>query len=147
METYIKTIDELSNKELYAILRARTEIFVVEQNCPYQELDNLDFQSYHVYFKENGEISAYLRIVPPGIRFDELSFGRIFTAKEYRGKGLGLEIVKKGIKTAEMIFGKCAIRIAAQKYACGFYEKLGFVKDSDEFDEDGIIHIEMIKKQ
>lgn len=147
METYIKTFDELSNKELYEIIRARTEVFVVEQNCPYQELDNLDSLCCHVYFKENGVISAYLRIVPPGVRFREVSLGRIFTASSFRGKGLGLKIVEKGIKSAEKIYGKCPIRIAAQTYARGFYEQLGFVKASDEFDEDGIVHIEMIRTQ
>ena len=146
MELFIKQFDEFTARELYEIVKARTEVFVVEQNCPYQELDGMDLQSCHVYYKDNGVIAAYLRVVPPGIRFREVSLGRIFTALPYRGTGLGLKVVKEGIRIAKMIYGKCPIRIAAQKYALGFYEKLGFVKDSDEFDEDGIVHIEMIRE-
>ncbi len=146
MNTVIKEFDGLSAKELYAIIRARTEVFVVEQNCPYQELDGLDFFSNHLYFDENGEIAAYMRIVPPGKRFEEVSFGRIFTSLPFRGKGLGAKLMEEGIKAAEKFYGKCPIRISAQKYACGFYEKFGFVKDSEEYDEDGIVHIEMIRK-
>ncbi|MBR5720952.1 MAG: GNAT family N-acetyltransferase [Clostridia bacterium] len=146
MDTVVKEFDELSAKELYGIIRARTEVFVVEQKCPYQELDGLDIFSTHLYFSQNGEIAAYLRIVPPGKRFEEVSFGRIFTSLPYRGKGLGAKLMEEGIKAAEKIYGKCPIRISAQKHACGFYEKFGFIKDSEEYDEDGIVHIEMIRK-
>ena len=146
METVIKRFDELTAKELYEIIRARTEVFVVEQNCPYQELDGLDVYSTHLYFAENGVIAAYMRIVPAGKRFQDVSFGRIFTAMPYRGTGLGAKLLEEGIKTAEKIYGKLPIRIGAQKYACGFYEKFGFAIDSDEYDEDGIVHIEMIRK-
>ena len=111
-----------------------------------QELDGLDIFSTHLYFSQNGEIAAYLRIVPPGKRFEEVSFGRIFTSLPYRGKGLGAKLMEEGIKAAEKIYGKCPIRISAQKHACGFYEKFGFIKDSEEYDEDGIVHIEMIRK-
>jgi ElaA protein len=145
METVVKTFNELSAYELFEIIKARIEVFVVEQNCPYRELDDTDKVSTHVYFKENGSIAAYIRVIPPGVKFSEASLGRIFTALPYRGNGLGAQILAKGIETAEKMFGKRAIRIEAQKYAQGFYEKAGFIRDSDEFDEDGIIHIEMIR--
>lgn len=145
MKTVIKKFEELTLEEFYKIVKARIGVFVVEQNCPYPELDDLDRSSQHLYITDNDEIIAYLRIVPPGLRFKELSLGRILTVQSRRGTGLGMKLLLEGICAANREYGNCPIRISAQKYAVGFYEKVGFVQDSDEYFEDGIPHIEMIR--
>ena len=85
MDFTLKTFEQLTNTELYNILKVRTEVFVVEQNCPYPEVDGKDLSSYHLYKEENGEIIAYLRVLPPGVSYEELSIGRVLVKKEYRG--------------------------------------------------------------
>lgn len=141
MDIIVKPFCGLTSDELYEILRLRVDVFVVEQNCPYKEIDGLDRQATHVYFAENGEILAYLRILPPGTTFDAPALGRIVTAK--RGLGLGAKIVREGIRLSREMFGDTKIKIEAQTQARGFYEKLGFVQSSEEFLDAGIPHIEM----
>lgn len=141
MESVIKAFDELSVYELYEILKFRVDVFIVEQNCPYHEIDDVDKQSLHIYFEESGKISAYLRVVPAGVKFDEVSLGRVVTRK--RGAGLGKRILEEGIKAAVERFGAKTIFLEAQEYARGFYEKSGFIQCSEEFLEDGIPHIGM----
>ena len=142
METVIKKFEELTLDELYEILRARAEIFVVEQTCPYQDLDGVDKEAYHVYLKEDEHIVAYLRVVDKGKRLDEVSIGRVISLK--RRCGLGSELMKIGLRIAKEKFGAKVIKIGAQAYAKPFYESVGFRQISGEYLEDGIPHIYMI---
>ena len=144
MEYKIRTFDELSNKELYSILRLRSEIFVVEQNCVYQDLDNKDLNAYHLMAVENGELIGYLRILNKGVSYKEASIGRVVVKKEYRRKKLGLEIINKGIDFIINTLQEKEVRISAQVYAKNLYEKAGFVEVSEEYLEDDIPHMEML---
>ena len=142
MELVIKHFDELSTRELFEIFKLRISVFVVEQNCPYQEVDDADKNAYHVYLKDETGIQAYLRVLPKGVTFDEISIGRVIAVK--RRRGLGSLILSEGIKVAKERFGAESIVIEAQVYARKVYEKAGFVQSSSEFLEDGIPHIKMI---
>ena len=142
MEYIIKRFEELTVYELYEILKVRVSVFVVEQECPYQEVDEKDKNAYHVFIKGNEGIKAYLRVLDKGISFDEVSIGRVLTME--RGIGLGDKILEKGIEVAKEKMNADKIRIEAQCYAKGFYERFGFKQVSDEFLEDGIPHIEML---
>lgn len=142
MELTVKRFDELDIYELYEIMKLRVSVFVVEQNCPYQELDDKDKAAWHVYFRENGEITAYLRVLAPGVSFDEAAIGRVISTR--RRCGLGTKLLQEGIRVAREQMNTRAIKIEAQTYARSFYEQQGFRQISDEFLEDGIPHIEMI---
>lgn len=141
MELVIKHFSELTNDELYEILRARVDVFVVEQNCPYPEIDGKDLDAYHIFLRDEKNIAAYLRVLKSGVSFDVPALGRILTTR--RGEGLGAEIVRLGIKFAREKLNACEIKIEAQTYARGFYEKLGFRQCSEAFMDDGIEHIVM----
>ena len=134
-----KTFDELSTSELYEILKARVNVFVVEQNCPYPELDDMDYDSLHIFSEENGIIQAYLRayLKEEGV----VRMGRVLTLE--RGRGYGGELLKKGMEEIKKYFTPKRIYIEAQSYAVGFYRREGFVICSDEFFEDGIAHVQM----
>lgn len=142
MECSIKHFEELTTLELYEILQVRSAVFVVEQNCIYQDLDDKDQKAYHVFLHENGKIQAYLRVLAAGVSFEEASVGRVITVQ--RGKGLGKQLLLEGIKVAKEKFNADKIRIGAQSYAKGFYEQVGFKQVSEEFLEDGIWHMEML---
>ena len=142
MEEIVKRFDELTVEELYDILAARVEVFVVEQNCPYQDLDNVDKEAYHVYFREDGKVVAYLRVVDKGKRLDEVSLGRVISLR--RRQGIGSKLMAAGIRVAKEKFGASKIKIGAQLYAKPFYEQAGFRQISGEYLEDGIPHIYMI---
>ena len=142
MELVVKRFEELSVEELYDILKIRVEVFVVEQQCIYQELDEKDKQSYHVFYKENSKIRAYLRVIDKGVSFDEVSIGRVISVK--RRCGIGSKLLAQGIKVAKERMNATSIRIEAQTYARKLYEKQGFIQVSEEFLEDGIPHIEML---
>ena len=118
METVIKRFDELTLDELYEILRARAEVFIVEQDCVYQDLDDVDKEAYHVYLREEGKIVAYLRVIDKGKRLDEVSLGRVITLK--RRCGLGTKVMKIGIEIAKEKFGAKKIKIGAQAWAKPF---------------------------
>ncbi len=135
---------QLAVAELYAIAQLRERVFVVEQRCAYLDADGLDPPSHHLWATRDGEVVAYLRVVPPGARFVEPSLGRIVTASAVRGTGLGRELVRRGIALALALHGDGAIRIAAQAHLERFYGEFGFARASDVFDEDGIPHVEMI---
>ena len=145
METVIKRFDELTLDELYEILRARAEVFIVEQDCVYQDLDDVDKEAYHVYLREEGKIVAYLRVIDKGKRLDEVSLGRVITLK--RRCGLGTKLMKIGIEIAKEKFGAKKIKIGAQAWANPFYEQVGFRQISGEYMEDGIPHIYMIYEE
>lgn len=140
MEVVVKKFNELTIDELYEIMKARVDVFVVEQTCPYGELDNRDQECIHVMVKDDGLI-AYLRVLPPGMAFDCCGIGRVLTVK--RGEGWGNVLLEEGIKAAKRFFGADCIRLEAQCYAIGYYQKHGFRVISDEFLEDGIPHVVM----
>lgn len=142
MDLVVKRFEELSPDELYEILRIRVAVFVVEQNCAYQEIDGKDPHAYHVFLKDEAGIQAYLRVLDRGISFEEVSIGRVLTRK--RKSGLGKRILLEGIKVAGEKLNADKIKIEAQSYAKGFYEKAGFHQVSEEFLEDGIPHIHMV---
>lgn len=141
MKLHIKKFEELNIDEIYDILRVRSEVFVVEQSCSYQDLDQKDKNAFHIYFTEDNEIVAYLRVLDKGVLFDEAAIGRVLTTR--RRCGLGTQILKEGIRAAKERFGAESIVVEAQTYARGFYEKQGFRQISEEFLEDGISHIKM----
>jgi ElaA protein len=140
-----KPFNQLTPFELYAILRLRNEIFVVEQNCVFQDADNKDQACHHLLLYQNNELVAYARLVPPGLAFPEMSIGRIVTSAVVRGTGTGKFLMEAAIQQAYTLFGKAPIRIGAQLYAIGFYELFGFEAAGPIYDEDGIDHIEMVK--
>ncbi|MCI8653776.1 MAG: GNAT family N-acetyltransferase [Angelakisella sp.] len=141
MELTGKHFSELTTEELFDIYKLRVSVFVVEQNCPYQEVDSADKTAYHIWLKEDGELLAYLRVLPRGVVREEVSLGRVIAVR--RRCGLGSRILAAGIRTAVERFGADCIVIEAQTYARGLYEKAGFVQTSEEFLEDGIPHIQM----
>ncbi len=138
---YLRACHELTLDQLYAIVALRERVFVVEQHCPYQDADGYDQASRHLWAEREGAIVAYLRVVPAGTRFPELSIGRVITAPEARGTGLGRELMRRGIEAA----GGVPIRIGAQAHLEKFYSELGFVRSSEIYDEDGIPHVYMIR--
>nr|WP_312579219.1 GNAT family N-acetyltransferase [Sedimentibacter sp.] len=142
MDLVVKRFEELSVEELYKILQVRVKVFVMEQNCVYQEIDDKDQHAYHVFLKDDRGIKAYLRVIDKGVSFEEIAIGRVLTLE--RGCGLGNRILFEGIKVAKERMNADIIKIEAQSYAKEFYEKAGFKQVSEEFLEDGIPHIQMI---
>lgn len=140
-----KTFSELTIEELYELLRVRSEVFVVEQNCPYQDMDNDDQASIHIWITVDSKIVALCRVCPAGIHMNEISIGRVVTTE--RNKGYGKEIMLLAIETAKEYFNAHQIDIEAQEYAREFYEKVGFRQSSDIFMLDGIPHIKMNWKE
>ena len=141
MKLKVKHFSQLGAQELFEIYKLRVSVFVVEQNCPYQEVDDGDREAYHVWLADEAGIQAYARVLPPGVTFPGASIGRVIAVK--RRCGLGSQIVEAAIETAKEKFHADAITIEAQVYARTLYEKLGFVQTSEEFLEDGIPHIRM----
>ena len=139
MNLVIKSFEELTKRELYEILRVRSEVFVVEQECVYQDLDGLDYDSIHVFYEEDGKVQACLRVFMREKQEKLVQIGRVLTYK--RGVGLGLELLLKGIEVAKIYFQAKKLYLEAQVYAIGFYEKAGFKVVSEEFLEDGIPHV------
>jgi ElaA protein len=140
----IKSFEELNKAELYQIIQLRIAVFIVEQDCPYPDLDDMDQDAQHLWIEDAGEIVCYLRVNPAGSRFLEPSLGRIVTKKSHRNRGLAEKLIKKAI---DLVCEKesRAIRISAQCYLEKYYEKFGFIKASEEYLEDNIPHIEMLK--
>ena len=138
-----KTFDELTASELYEILQLRSEIFVVEQDCVYNDLDGLDKSAVHLFLKKKGEIIAYSRLLTPGTRFPEYSIGRVVVKQTERGKGYGIEMMKAAKKYIVDKWDASTIKVSAQKYLRKFYEDLGFEIVTDEYLEDGIPHYGM----
>jgi ElaA protein len=139
-----RKFEELTPYELYAILQLRSEVFVVEQNCPFLDADNKDLYCYHLCGWTEGSLAAYSRLVPPALAFKEMSIGRVVTSQKYRSSGYGRKLMQESISTCYRLFGKDPIRIGAQLYLKHFYESLGFRQDGAIYDEDGIDHIHMI---
>ncbi len=158
MNWILKKFEDLTLFELYAILQLRNEVFAVEQNCVYPDLDNKDQHSFHLMGwsgcpqglpgrllpEQQEKLTAYTRIIPPGIANKEPTIGRVVTAAAVRGAGAGRELMERSIKATYQLFGKLPIRVGAQLYLLSFYSSLGFKQTSDVYLEDGIDHIEMI---
>ena len=136
-----KPFHQLTTDELYELLRVRSEVFVVEQNCVYQDLDGDDQKAIHLWLTLEGKTVALARVCPAGTHMTEISIGRVITTE--RGKGYGKEILLHAIDAATEHFGATLIDIEAQEYAKGFYESVGFKQSSDTFMLDGIPHIKM----
>lgn len=141
----LKHFNDLTPAELYKIIRLRNEIFVVEQNCVYQDADNKDIYCFHQMMYKDGELVAYARLVPPGLSYEEMSIGRVVTSKLVRGTGMGKIVMIAAINSCYKVYGKKGIRISAQLYAKPFYASLGFTETGNIYDEDGIEHIEMVR--
>jgi ElaA protein len=146
MNWVVKKFSELSSDELYEILKLRSEVFVVEQECIYEDCDGKDKKSYHLFAEQNGEILVYLRILEKGVSYSEISIGRVLASKKYRGRGFAKQMMLRAIEFIERYLKENAIRISAQVYLLNFYSSFGFVKVSDVYLEDDIPHIEMIYK-
>lgn len=144
MKFEFKTFKELELDELYEILRLRAEIFVVEQNCVYNDLDDMDKSAVHLFLKKDGEIVAYSRLLKPGTRFSEYSIGRVVVKQSERRTGLGIELMNEAKNFILREWKTTKIKISAQKYLRKFYEDLGFEIVTDEYLEDGIPHFGMI---
>jgi ElaA protein len=141
-----KFFTELTNFEVYKILQLRNEVFIVEQNCVYQDCDDKDLKAYHFMGWDDDKLVAYTRLLSPGISYpDAASIGRVITSPSVRGKNVGKELMTNSIAEVYRLFGKIPIRISAQFYLKRFYESFSFVQYSDVYMEDGIEHIGMKK--
>lgn len=141
----IKPFEALSLYELYSVLQLRSEVFVVEQNCVYQDIDGKDKKALHVIGEFEGETVAYCRLFKSGDYFDQASIGRVIVKQNFRDKKWGHDLIKEAIEAIVSHFGESQITISAQLYLKKFYESHGFKQTSEEYLEDGILHIEMKK--
>jgi ElaA protein len=141
----IKRFEALSLSELYEILQLRSEVFVVEQNCVYQDIDGKDYKALHLFGEYDGKIIACARLFKSGDYFEESSIGRVVIAENYRDKKFGHDLMREAIAAIEDHFGETTITISAQLYLQHFYESHGFIKISEMYLEDDIPHIRMKK--
>jgi|SRR5690625_3784532 len=147
MEYVIKTFDELTNKELYQLLKTRVDVFVVEQTCPYPEIDDYDQHAIHYFLKEKNNIVAYVRLLPSRSRYKEASIGRVLVTQKYRKCGYAREMMEKAIKYINHEWKETKIKLQAQVYLERFYTSFGFIRTSAEYLEDNIPHVDMIWEQ
>lgn len=141
----LKKFDDLSPHELYAIIKLRNEVFVVEQDCVFQDADDKDQPSFHLMGMNGSKLLAYSRIVPPGIAYKEPSIGRVVSSPSLRGTGIGKELMTQSIESLFKLFGHSPIKIGAQVYLLKFYASFGFNPSGAIYLEDGIEHITMLK--
>ncbi len=146
MNIIVKKFEELSTDELYGILQLRAEVFVVEQGCAYQDMDGKDQRALHIVGTENNEVVAYTRIFKPGDYFKEASIGRVVVKNSERKYGYGYEIMNASIKAVHEYLNETIIHLSAQAYLKKFYNSLGFKQVGEDYLEDGIPHIGMLKK-
>lgn len=139
----IKTFNELSTQEFHEILKARIDVFIVEQTCPYPELDGYDQDAVHLWAENEGEVVAYCRLFDAGIKYKEASIGRVLTNQNYRKRNLGRTLLRFAINTVECRFRNSSIRISAQNYLLALYREFGFVEVGETYLEDDIPHTEM----
>ena len=147
MNFITKTFQELTTTELYQILQIRSEVFVVEQDCVYQDVDGKDQKAIHVFGVKNDKIVAYTRIFKPGDYFENASIGRVVVEEKERKFGYGHDVMKASIKAIQEHYNQINITISAQVYLQKFYESHGFIKVGEEYLEDGIPHIRMDKSK
>ena len=138
-------LEDLSGPQFHQIIAERERVFVVEQDCPYQDADDLDAVSWHLIASVEGQLAAYLRIVDPGHKYPEASIGRVLTPKTFRGLGLGQQLMTEAIAGAQRHYPGLAIRISGQSYLLAFYRAFGFETVGEEYLEDGIPHFEMLR--
>ena len=140
----LAALDTLAVEELYAVFQLRTEVFVVEQNCVFQDMDGADEQALHLLGTQDGHLLAYARLFPAGIKFTEASIGRVVTRSSARGTGLGHALIQRAIASVHTLWGVQAIRIGAQARLKAYYSQHGFVDVGMPYVEDGIDHLEMV---
>ena len=145
LDIHIKYFNELSTQELYDVLQLRSEVFVVEQDCVYQDIDGKDKKAIHVLGYKNKKLIAYTRVFKPGDYFKETSIGRVVVAKNERQFKYGYDIMNASIEVIKKHFNESLIKISAQCYLKNFYSNLGFIPKGEEYLEDGIPHIAMVK--
>lgn len=141
----VKSFQELTTNELYTYLQLRVNVFVVEQACPYPELDGYDLASYHLAYIENGQVLAYARILPAGVKYSRVSIGRVIVETNARGKGLAKKLMTKAMEFSEQAWPNAEIQLQAQSHLEHFYQSFGFNRISEDYDEDGIPHVDMLK--
>jgi len=146
IEIHIKSFSELKTQELYDILQLRSEVFVVEQNCVYQDIDYKDQKALHVLGIKNNQLIAYTRLFKPGDYFEQASIGRVVVKQKERQYKYGYDIMKASIEAIKNLFNQTLIKISAQAYLKRFYNNLGFNEIGEEYLEDDIPHIAMIKE-
>lgn len=145
-QSKLSLFNELTVEELYKILQLRSTVFVVEQNCVYQDMDDKDFKSYHLQIlSPQNELLAYARLLPANISYAEVSIGRVVSNPLFRGQGFGIKLMEKAIATCQELWPNEPIRISAQHYLLKFYQNLGFKEVGDIYLEDNIPHIEMLR--
>ncbi len=137
------SFESLTTSELYEILRLRAEVFVVEQDCPYQDLDNKDQLGFHLLGREGSSLSCYARLLPPGVNYPEASIGRVVTSTSVRGSGLGRLLLRESIRQCQILWPGKDITISAQHHLEKFYQEFAFTTESEPYSEDGIPHIRM----
>ncbi|MBZ5857380.1 GNAT family N-acetyltransferase [Flavihumibacter profundi] len=140
----LKSFEHLTVHELYQLLRLRSEVFVVEQNCVFLDMDNKDQDCWHLLGWKGHLLAASTRLVPPGIAYDEMSIGRVVSSPQVRGEGIGRALMEESITACYKLFGNNPIRIGAQLYLEKFYSSLGFKAAGEIYLEDGIKHVEML---
>ncbi len=147
MDWYWRRYRDLSRDELYAVLSLRQRVFVVEQHCAYLDTDGLDQDGWHLLgVDDGGKLVAYLRVLPPGARFNHPSIGRVIVHPELRRRGIGREIMLRGMRKVEDLHPGESVCMYAQAYLEGFYQDLGFERLGEPYDEDGIVHVDMIRR-
>lgn len=144
LDIQTKTFEQLNNKELYDLLQLRSEVFVVEQDCVYQDIDGKDQKAFHVLGYKNKNLMAYTRIFKPGDYFKEASIGRVVVKETQRQYGYGYDIMNASVEAIQKHFKTSDIRISAQTYLKRFYNNLGFKEVGEEYLEDGIPHVNML---
>jgi ElaA protein len=149
LDWQFSSFSDLSNKDLYEVLAQRQNIFILEQTCLYPDIDGYDLEAHHLlgWRSVDGkrELAAYLRVLAPGAKYDEMSLGRVITTQAARGTGAGRQLLERGIACAEALYPGHRIRIGAQQYLEKFYQSFGFHTVSAPYDEDGIMHIDMLR--
>jgi ElaA protein len=138
---------QLTARQVHDLYRLRVDVFIVEQNCVFQDVDGVDPQCWHLLGYEGKHLVAYCRFVPPGVKFPEPSIGRVITARSVRGTGMGRVLMREAMGRAGALWPGKGLRIGAQAHLERFYNEFGFTKSSEPYDEDGILHIEMESKQ
>lgn len=138
-------LDQLSGAQFHQIIAAREAVFIVEQDCPYQDADDLDQHSWHLRVLSAGELAGYLRIVDPGYKYAEASIGRVLTTAPFRGTGVGQAMMDEALAYTAQHYANPAVRLSGQSYLLRFYRSFGFETVGEEYLEDGIPHFEMLR--
>lgn len=142
----VQKFEELTVKQLYTYLQFRVNVFIVEQQCPYPELDGYDEEAFHLAYIENEKLLAYARILPEGVKYNRVSIGRVIVNQEVRGRGIAKELMKQSLSFIQQKWPQQEVQLQAQTHLRDFYGSFGFEAVSEDYDEDGIPHVDMVKK-